>query len=1148
MVKKRVDGRVQGLIEQGVKFGHRSLFVLVGDHGKDQVENLHRILSKSRVKSRPSVLWCYKKELGFSTHKQKRMKEIKRNQSRGLHDPDRDDPFDLFISSTNIRWTYYKESEKILGQTFGMCVLQDFEAITPNLLARTIETVEGGGLVILLFKTVKSLKQLYSMSMDVHSRYRTESHHEVVPRFNERFILTLSDCKGCLVLDDELNILPITSNTLHIPQASDPFTSVSNSNNNDDNNKNSSNSNELVNPELIALQASLEDTPNIGTIVNKAKTLDQANAIIAFLNAISERSTKSTVSLTAARGRGKSAALGLCLAGAIGYGYSNIFITAPSPENLQTTFELLLIGLKSLEYEEHTDYEVIYSQSSNGDYSGKFPIKINVFKDHRQTVEYIKPTDVSALGSCELLAIDEAAAIPLPTVKALLGNYVVFLSSTVHGYEGTGRSLSLKLLSSLRSQHGAANMLNAHNVGNAVKGPSERKGEKRGHENRWKASAEAAAMGSGINKLTEMTLDEPIRYGKNDPVEKWLNNLLCLDVSNSQTRLVSSMPAPRDCELYCVNRDSLFSYHSLSETLLQRIWGLYTSAHYKNSPNDLQMLSDAPAHRLFVLLGPQRNNTGKSIPDVLCVVQIAFEGKISQKSVQSEISKGNKASGDLIPWTISQQFGDMEFPGLSGARIVRVATHPDVQNMGYGSRAIDLLIQYFQGEFSDSTVQEGDIGKDYKGKENFTASKSSSLQEEEIVPSKILPPLLITLKERPAERLHWIGSSFGLTSKLLNFWSRKSFRCCYVRQTANEITGEYSSVCLRELSTLGMENAPLSGWLDAYKSDYRKRLVSLLSCSFSNLDAPLSMSLIDPERIFSTSNDSNNENDNNKKKKKNTNINSNSSSSSVLTGPYGSLPLNASELLQAHFTHHDLKRIELYARNMVDHNMIADTLPTLTRLLFLGRLPDVKLSHLQIAVLISTGLQHRTIDSIANELNLPVNQILAFFNKGIRKIANSLRLLVENETELNEMPSTNTLLKMEKKANNMNSMKQSLKDEHNDDVKKHNAKIRKDKSNNDGDGDDGDEIVITAKDLMKHKNVSDVSVDKLASALNRNKQSTGILSVAVTPGRGKSIDDAASTTTPNTDTSGKSKKEKRKDRHSSGGGDSSSKKRHKKDK
>ena len=35
-------------------------------------------------------------------------------------------------------------SGSVLGQTFGMCVLQDFEALTPNILCRTIETVEGG--------------------------------------------------------------------------------------------------------------------------------------------------------------------------------------------------------------------------------------------------------------------------------------------------------------------------------------------------------------------------------------------------------------------------------------------------------------------------------------------------------------------------------------------------------------------------------------------------------------------------------------------------------------------------------------------------------------------------------------------------------------------------------------------------------------------------------------------------------------------------------------------------------------------------------------------------------------------------------------------------------------------------------------------
>jgi len=101
---------------------------------------------------------------GYS-HRQKRMKQIKKMIQRGLHDPNKDDPFELFISSTDIRYCYYKDTQKILGNTFGMCILQDFEAITPNLLARTIETVEGGGVIVLLLRTMNSLQQLYTMTM-----------------------------------------------------------------------------------------------------------------------------------------------------------------------------------------------------------------------------------------------------------------------------------------------------------------------------------------------------------------------------------------------------------------------------------------------------------------------------------------------------------------------------------------------------------------------------------------------------------------------------------------------------------------------------------------------------------------------------------------------------------------------------------------------------------------------------------------------------------------------------------------------------------------------------------------------------------------------------------------------------------------------
>jgi N-acetyltransferase 10 len=51
-----------------------------------------------------------------------------------------------------------------------------------------------------------------------------------------------------------------------------------------------------------------------------------------------------------------------------------------------------------------------------------------------------------------MLIIDEAAAIPITIVKQLLGPYLCFLSSTINGYEGTGRSLSLKLVNNLRDQ------------------------------------------------------------------------------------------------------------------------------------------------------------------------------------------------------------------------------------------------------------------------------------------------------------------------------------------------------------------------------------------------------------------------------------------------------------------------------------------------------------------------------------------------------------------------------------------------------------------------------------------------------------------------------------------------------------------------
>lgn len=92
------------------------------------------------------------------------------------------------------------------------------------------------------------------------------------------------------------------------------------------------------------------------------------------------------------------------------------------------------------------------------------------------------------------------------------------------------------------------------------------------------------------------------------------------------------------------------------------------------------MMSDAPAHHLFCLLGPVDPNR-KILPEILVVIQVCLEGEISKNSVVEGFTRGKRASGDLIPWTIAQQYQDPDFACLSGARIVRIATHPDYQGV-----------------------------------------------------------------------------------------------------------------------------------------------------------------------------------------------------------------------------------------------------------------------------------------------------------------------------------------------------------------------------------------------------------------------------------------------------------------------------------
>lgn len=1017
MVRKKLDERVRTLIERGVVKKERSVLALVGDHGKDQVPNLFQILTKTSVQARPKVLWCYKKELGFSTHRMKRMKKIKRDKARGLakgnieNDPTVDN-FELFLTSTDINWCYYKDTHRVLGTTVGMLILQDFEALTPNLMARTIETVQGGGLVIFLMRTVKSLKQLYTMSMDVHSRYRTESAGDVVPRFNERFILSLGKCANCLVCDDELNILPISRKALR---------SLG------DEAINKEDTGEVLmvktkeDVELEELKESLNDTPHVGVIIDLAKTMDQAKAILVFLDACSEKTNKSTVALTAGRGRGKSAAIGLCLAGAISFGYSTICVTAPEPENLVAVFDFALRGLKALKFQEHLDFTITYNSEKSGRDQIKCIVAIEIHKSHRQLIQYIQPEDIDKFSTAELVAIDEAAAIPLPTVKALMGDRLTFMSSTVNGYEGTGRALSLKLIKELRDSKSRGVKDAANEAAKAVKGPKSTV-----HQRRWTASAEAVSDFYEKSKtggaLREIELTTPIRYASRDPVERWLNKLLCLDCgSAAEMNLVGGAPAPSDCELYHVDRDALFSYHKLSETFLQKVMGLYTSAHYKNTPNDLQLLSDAPSHSIFALLSPSAEDSD-SLPDILAVIQVALEGRISKKTVDHQLARGHRSAGDLIPWTISQQFGDANFAQLSGARIVRVAVHPSVQGMGYGSRAVELLYRFYNGEMvplssnddydSAQSESEDDQANDESDSDSdMEQVKKTGIQGERVAPRKKLPPLLLPLTEAKAPRLDWLGTSFGLTAELYRFWKRSGMQMLYLRQTKNELTGEHSAIMVQALpQRTGFDDA----WLPAFVADTQRRIISLLGGPFREMNVKLAVTML--EEIDAM---------NNKVYMKNEDVNK------AIQKRFGSSTNNKMTVdeLNIFLTHHDLKRIELYGRNLCDHHLVVDMLPSLARLYFTGRMgKGFQLSSLQAALLCGVGLQHKSMDALTGEISLPINQILAMFNKGVRKISIALNDIVE-ESEKAKLMTNEERAKAEKKASRLNDVTYQTLDE-----------------------------------------------------------------------------------------------------------------------
>jgi len=547
------------------------------------------------------------------------------------------------------------------------------------------------------------------------------------------------------------------------------------------------------------------------------------------------------------------------------------------------------------------------------------------------------------------------------------------MASTIHGYEGTGRSLSLKLLQQLRQQS-IANM--------------------------------NTQSGSSSRVLKEVALEQAIRYADNDPVEDWLNRLLLLDATEIDP-LLEGYPKPEDLELYLVNRDTLFSFHKGSENFLKKVMSLFVSSHYKNSPNDLQLLSDAPSHSIFVLCRSIDKNSSstKGIPDIYAAIQICEEGGISKNVILNNNKRGFKPAGDLIPWTVSEHFQDNEFPHLKGIRVVRIATHPECQRMGYGSRALQLLTDFYEGKIINlnEIIEDVDNNEKIVKSTNSNDQKSSSLVTEEIKPKKKLKPLLNKLSETKPPFVYYLGTAFGLTKELFNFWRKGEFYPVYLKLSENDITGEHSCIMLRpfdvkeeilKINFNSNQSESLSpqefgnkiSWLNPYLSDFKKRLTTLLAYDLKDLSVKLALSLLDP-MITSTTN---------LEKDEDLEDIQNQLANNTLKS------ISKSEL-DIFISKYDYRRLELYTKNLVKYQMIIDIVPYISKFYFLKKFPNVKLAYTQAAILLGFGLQYKSFDKINEELNLQTNQLLALFNKMIKKFTSAIKGIYEKEIEKEEM-------------------------------------------------------------------------------------------------------------------------------------------------
>lgn len=335
-------------------------------------------------------------------------------------------------------------------------------------------------------------------------------------------------------------------------------------------------------------------------------TTQQASAVAAIIKTATGHRRRPLV-LTANRGRGKSAALGIASAQLLEFGLKTILVCAPNKQASYTLFKhasLLLTGCAAHQF---------------------------AINRGKQALQFIAPDALLAdKPVCCLLIIDEAAALPVPTLEALVSHYsrVVF-ATTLHGYEGSGRGFALRFQTRL----------------NEI-------------APQWR----------------QCHLDKPIRWADKDPVENFTLNSLCL----TQSLVVPKYNSGHPIAFEIVTQAQLVN----DKNRLQAIFSLLVQAHYQTKPSDLAKLLNDTKLSIFVLTQESQ---------LLGVALINAEGGF-EHTITEQIWRGaRRVQGHLIAQSLTFHSACRQAAAHDYARVQRIAIHPACQQQGLGKLLLGHL-------------------------------------------------------------------------------------------------------------------------------------------------------------------------------------------------------------------------------------------------------------------------------------------------------------------------------------------------------------------------------------------------------------------------------------------------------------------------